>query len=209
MSVSKPPPLLQIKNLRRLMLGPVSLAANAGECLGISGPSGTGKSLLLRAIADLDPHDGEVLLEGVRCRDLTPVQWRTLVGLLPPESCWWLPRVADHFLNGLPVPLEALGLAPAILQEPVVRLSSGEKQRLALLRLLANRPRVLLLDEPTANLDPANTKRMEAVISEYRQTQSVAVIWVSHDQAQIARVASQHFTMVDGQLQEQTMERDV
>ncbi len=203
MSVSKPPPLLQIKNLRRPMLGPVSLAVDAGECLGISGPSGTGKSLLLRAIADLDPHDGEVLLNGVRSHDITPVQWRTRVGLLPPESCWWLPRVVDHFHNGLPVPLEALGLAPAILQEPVIRLSSGEKQRLALLRLLANRPRVLLLDEPTANLDPANTQRVEAAIGDYRQAQSAAVIWVSHDQAQITRVASRHFRMIDGQLQEQ------
>ena len=207
MTVSKPLPLLQIKDLRRLMIGPVSLVVGAGECLGIMGPSGTGKSLLLRAIADLDPHDGEVWLEGVRCRDLTPVQWRTRVGLLPPESCWWLPRVADHFLNGLPVPLEALGLNPAILEEPVIRLSSGEKQRLALLRLLANRPRVLLLDEPTANLDPANTRRMEAVINDYRQAQSVAVIWVSHDQEQIERVASRHFILVDGQLLEQVMEQ--
>ena len=207
MSVSKPPPLLQIKNLRRLMIGPVSLAVDAGECLGISGSSGTGKSLLLRAVADLDPHDGEVVLEGVRCNDITPVQWRTRVGLLPPESCWWLARVADHFHNGLPVPLEALGLAPAILQEPVVRLSSGEKQRLALLRLLANRPQVLLLDEPTANLDPVNTQRVEAAIGDYRRAQSAAVIWVSHDRAQITRVASRHFRMIDGQLQEQAMER--
>jgi ABC-type iron transport system FetAB ATPase subunit len=198
---------LQIKNLRRLMLGPVSFAVDAGECLGISGPSGTGKSLLLRAIADLDPHDGEAVLDGVRCRDLTPVQWRTRVGLLPPESCWWLARVVDHFHNGLPVPLEALGLAPAILQEPVVRLSSGEKQRLALLRLLVNRPRVLLLDEPTANLDPANTERVEAAIGDYRRAQSAAVIWVSHDQAQIARVAGRHFRMIGGQLQEQRMEQ--
>ena len=189
------------------MIGPVSFSVAAGECLGISGPSGTGKSLLLRAIADLDPHDGEVALDGVRCRDITPEQWRTRVGLLPPESCWWLARVIDHFHNGLPVPLEALGLAPAILQEPVVRLSSGEKQRLALLRLLANRPRVLLLDEPTANLDPANTERVEAAIEDYRRTRSAAVIWVSHDQAQISRVARRHFRMVEGQLQEQGVEQ--
>jgi ABC-type iron transport system FetAB ATPase subunit len=196
---------LQIKKLQRLLIGPLSLAIDAGQCLGISGPSGTGKSLLLRAIADLDPHDGEVWLEGVRCRDISPVQWRTRVGLLPPESCWWLARVVDHFRNGTPVPLEALGLSPAILQEPVVRLSSGEKQRLALLRLLANRPQVLLLDEPTANLDPANTQRVEEFISDYRQDRSAAVIWVSHDREQIARIANRHFMMVDGQLQEQAM----
>ena len=56
--MSRSSPLLQIKNLRRLMIGPVSFAVDAGECLCLSGPSGTGKSLLLRAIADLDPHEG-------------------------------------------------------------------------------------------------------------------------------------------------------
>ena len=58
--MSTPPPLLEIKELHRLMIGPVSLDVVAGECLSIAGPSGTGKSLLLRAIADLDPHAGEV-----------------------------------------------------------------------------------------------------------------------------------------------------
>jgi len=54
--MSKSPPLLEIKQLRRLMVGPVTLSVDAGDCLCISGPSGSGKSLLLRSIADLDPH---------------------------------------------------------------------------------------------------------------------------------------------------------
>jgi ABC-type iron transport system FetAB ATPase subunit len=201
-TVSKAPHLLQIKNLRRLMIGPVSFSVAGGDCLCISGPSGSGKSQLLRSIADLDPHEGELWLAGVSSEAIAPEKWRTAVGLLPPESHWWLPYVKDHFHNGLPVPLEHIGFSAGVLEQPVIRLSSGEKQRLALMRLLANRPRVLLLDEPTANLDPENVQRAETVIREYREAGAAAVIWVSHDREQIARVASRHLEVVDGRLQE-------
>ncbi len=205
-TVSKPLPLLQIKNLRRLMLGPVSFSVDAGDCLCISGPSGTGKSLLLRAIADLDPHEGEVWLAGQPSAAILPEQWRRDIGLLPPESSWWLPVIMDHFHNGIPVPLEHIGLTTGILDQPVTRLSSGEKQRLALMRLLSNRPRVLLLDEPTANLDPDNTRRVEAVIDEYRKMQDAAIIWISHDQQQIERVADRHLEVSAGSLREIELE---
>jgi UDP-glucose/iron transport system ATP-binding protein len=205
--VSRSSPLLQIKNLRRLMVGPVSFAVTAGECLCLSGPSGAGKSLLLRAIADLDPHEGETCLDGTSCDAVPPAQWRCRVGLLPPESSWWLPRAIDHFHDGQPQSLEALGLDAGLLREPVARLSSGERQRFALLRLLANIPQVLLLDEPTANLDPLSTRRVEAVITEYRKARQAAVIWVSHDPAQIARVADRHLLVSDGKLREPDPER--
>ena len=204
--MSKAPPLLQIKNLRRLMIGPLSLDVDGGDCLCISGPSGSGKSQLLRAIADLDPHEGEAFLEGVASNDLAANEWRTRVGLLPPESCWWLPRAIDHFHDGVPVSLDHIGLSSAILEQPVSRLSSGEKQRLALMRLLSNRPRVLLLDEPTANLDPENTRRVEAVIREYQHSHDAAVIWVSHDTAQVRRVANRYYEVVGGDLQQREMD---
>ena len=204
--MSKAPPLLQIKDLHRLMIGPLSLDVDSGDCLCISGPSGSGKSLLLRAIADLDPHEGDLFLEGVTSNELAANEWRTRVGLLPPESCWWLPRAIDHFRDGVPVPLDHIGLSSTTLEQPVSRLSSGEKQRLALMRLLSNRPRVLLLDEPTANLDPENTRRIEAVIAEYRNSHNAAVIWVSHDEEQVRRVANRHYEVVDGRLQNREME---
>ncbi len=203
--MSKAPPLLQINQLRRLMIGPVSLAVEAGDCLCISGPSGSGKSLLLRAIADLDPHAGEACLRGVPASSLPAETWRTRVGLLPPESVWWLPRVGDHFHGDLPVPLEHIGLSTAVMAQPVAQLSSGEKQRLALMRLLSNHPEVLLLDEPTANLDPENTRRIEAVIAEYRRIQQAVILWVSHDQAQIARVADRYYAVTNGTLEERTI----
>ena len=203
--MSKAPPLLEIKQLRRLMVGPVTLDVDVGDCLCISGPSGSGKSLLLRSIADLDPHEGSARLNGKPATDILPHIWRVQVGMLPPESAWWLPRVRDHFRNGIVVPLERIGLQDTIMEQPVMRLSSGEKQRLALMRLLSNRPRVLLLDEPTANLDPENTLRVEAVITEYRRAHKAAVIWVSHDKAQVERVANRHYEISHGELVSQTI----
>jgi ABC-type iron transport system FetAB ATPase subunit len=202
--MSKTSPLLQIKDLDRPMLGPVSLELAAGECLCITGESGSGKSQLLRAVADLDPHGGRMWLDGVDACDMAPWQWRRQAGLLPPESSWWLPRARDHFADGTPVTLEQLGLEDTVLEQPVARLSSGERQRLALLRLLANRPRVLLLDEPTANLDADNTHRVEAVIADYLKAQDAAAIWVSHDLAQVARVADRHMVLADRRLEVQS-----
>lgn len=199
--MSKAPPLLQINRLRRLMIGPVTLVVDEGDCLSVSGASGSGKSLLLRAIADLDPHEGQLLLQGEPATDMPANAWRTRIGLLPPESSWWLPQVKDHFHNGMPVPLDHIGLSGDLLEQPVARLSSGEKQRLALMRLLSNRPQVLLLDEPTANLDPVNTGRVEAVIAEYLRAYQAAAIWVSHDPEQVARVANRRYEMCDGNLQ--------
>jgi ABC-type iron transport system FetAB ATPase subunit len=201
--VARQPTLLQLDRLQRPAIGPVSLDVAAGECVCISGPSGAGKSQLLRAIADLDPHDGEVRLSGHAAGGIAPPEWRRQVGLLPPESSWLLPCVSDHFHAGASLPLAEVGLDDAILDQPVARLSSGEKQRLALLRLLANQPLVLLLDEPTANLDPENTRRVEAVIATYRESRDAAVIWISHDREQAARVCDRHYAVVDGALQQQ------
>jgi ABC-type iron transport system FetAB ATPase subunit len=205
LTVTRTPHLLQIRNLSRATFGPVTLDIAGGDCLCIYGPSGAGKSQLLRAIADLDPHDGDLLLDGVPACEMTPAGWRTRVGLLPPDSNWWFNTPGEHFNNGMPVPLEQIGLTGAVLDQPVARLSSGEKQRLALLRLLANKPRVLLLDEPTANLDPENTRRIEAVIADYRKVNDAAVLWVSHDRQQVARVANRSLEFGHGDIQEHTV----
>ena len=203
--MSKPEPLLQIRQLSRPTFAPVTLDVHAGECLCLYGPSGAGKSQLLRAIAELDPAAGELRLAGVHSTGLAPTEWRQQVGLLPPDSCWWHATPAAHFKNGMPVPLEQLGLEADMLEQPIARLSSGEKQRLALLRLLANRPRVLLLDEPTANLDPENTRRVEAAIGAYIHDNNAAAVWVSHDRQQVARVADRCLRVEKGAVQEQSL----
>jgi ABC-type iron transport system FetAB ATPase subunit len=167
----------------------------------LSGPSGAGKSRLLRAIADLDPHQGRVCCQGTAAEDLAPCQWRRRVGMLAADSQWWRDRLAEHF-DAAPTgdQLAALDLAPALLEEPVSRLSSGERQRFALLRLLANRPRVLLLDEPTANLDPDNVLRVEKLVADYTAAEGAAVLWVSHDPGQTARVGHRRLYLEAGKL---------
>ena len=201
-AVSKPVPLLQISQLSRPTFAAVTLDVHAGECLCLYGPSGAGKSQLLRAIAELDPAAGELRLAGVHSTDMPPAEWRQQVGLLPPDSCWWHATAAAHFHNGMPVPLEQLGLDASMLEQPIARLSSGEKQRLALLRLLQNQPKVLLLDEPTAALDKDSVRRVESLVKEYAGENSAAVIWVSHDSPQIERIADRHFMIRDNQLGE-------
>ena len=186
---------LTLKQLRVHHVGPVDFTVARGECVAISGASGIGKSLLLKAIADLVPHSGEVLLDGRSHHSVPPPQWRRQVGLLPAESQWWQERVGPHFETQPEASADWLGLGPEVMDWQIERLSSGERQRLALLRLLVNRPQVLLLDEPTANLDPDNIGRVEGMLSKVRKEQGLAVVWVSHDVEQIARVADRHLRL--------------
>ncbi len=182
-------------------LAPVSLVLDAGECLGISGSSGSGKTRLLRVIADLDEHQGSALLDGSPCESMPAPDWRRQVGLLPAESLWWFDRVAEHFPEKQS-DLSALGFDDSILQQSVSRCSSGEKQRLAILRCLANQPRVVLLDEPTANLDADNTARVEALIQDYLDSTQACCIWVSHNHEQLQRMSNRQMVLIDGELRE-------
>lgn len=178
----------------------IDLELAPAECVALGGPSGSGKTRLLRAIADLDPHAGRLLLDDRECAGMEAPAWRRRVGLLPPESRWWRPSVGEHLCGVSATDLARLGFGADVLGWSVERLSSGERQRLALLRLLANRPEVLLLDEPTANLDAENAVRAEALLADYRKTQQAAVLWVTHDRAQARRVASRCLRMEAGRL---------
>lgn len=191
---------LTVEALHGEGLGPIDLAVAAGECVCLSGPSGCGKTRLLRALADLDPHGGRVVLDGVEAAQVPPPHWRRQVALVPAESRWWAAQVADHFPPGSSPDLSSVGLPQAALQWSVERLSSGERQRLAVLRALALAPQVLLLDEPTANLDAGHIERVEALLAGYRAARAAAVIWVSHDAQQIARVAGRVVHMKDGRV---------
>jgi len=193
-------PKLSLHNLQVQQLSPINLEVFAGQCITIAGPSGCGKTQLLRAIADLDPHHGEVRLNGKMQEEMSASQWRRQVGYLPAESAWWRERVGEHFSDPDPKLFEALGFTLVWLEQEVSQLSTGERQRLALLRLLNNRPEVLLLDEPTANLDQANAQQVEQLINDYRQTHQAAVIWVTHDSSQ-HHSSAQHYCFKDRKLE--------
>ncbi|MEQ8665578.1 MAG: ATP-binding cassette domain-containing protein [Rhodospirillales bacterium] len=190
-------------NVSRTGLEPASFEVAKGECVSIQGPSGSGKSLLLRALADLDPHEGHVLLDGNACMRMTGPEWRRRVAYIPATSGWWAAHVRDHFpdWDGVAPMARRLGLPTDCGGWSVDRLSTGEKQRLALVRALDLAPRVLLLDEPTSGLDPEAVAAVENFVAEQRH-EGIAVVWVTHDKAQARRVASRHFRMEKGVLTE-------
>lgn len=182
-------------------LSGISLKILAGRVLALSGPSGSGKSRLLRALADLDPHEGTVALGDMRQDAVPGHRWRQAVMMVPADSQWWADTVGEHFPDGVPEGLDTLGFDAAAMEWPVSRLSSGERQRLALLRTVAGQPRALLLDEPTANLDPDATARVEAWLTDLIARNGWPVVWVAHDPAQINRVADAHLRIVGGHLE--------
>lgn len=193
---------LTITSLSFQRRGPYNLRIESDQVVSLTGPSGAGKSLLLRAIADLDPHQGDCQVDDTSCNATPAPQWRRLVGLLPAKSAWWFDTVGEHFQTREQSWLGNLGFDADVMNWTVSRLSTGEQQRLSLLRLLQNRPQVLLLDEPTASLDADNTQRVERLLSEYQRAQHCAILWVTHDRQQAARVAQRHLVIKDNQLQE-------
>ncbi len=192
--------MLTIEGLGRPGFGPFDLSLAKGACCGIAGSSGAGKSVLLRMVADLDPHQGRVTLDGQDRSAMPASAWRRKVVYLAAESGWWADRVGAHFPTaGAPFERdrERLGLESGILDWPVARLSSGERQRLAFLRGLMIEPRVLLLDEPTAALDPQATAAFEDILRE-RLSAGAAALFVSHDAAQMTRVADRIYRIAGG-----------
>ena len=191
--------LLRISKLQYLDFPPLDLELGYGECISITGQSGVGKSLLLRAIADLDPHSGTIFLEGKECGSFSPPEWRKNVCLLPTESQWWEDIVIDHFpgstIESAEIDnwLNMLHLEKKMFHSEVSRLSTGERQRLALIRVLINKPKVLLLDEPTASLDSENSAQVEKIILPYLQSTRAGAIWISHNSEQAKRVARRNF----------------
>ncbi len=195
-------PLLSAAGLINGPLGPIDVAVDASECVAVQGPSGSGKTLLLRALADLDPAAGDVRLEGVSRAAIPGPEWRRRVGYVPAEPGWWSDDPAAHLadVSAALVEFSRLGLEDAVLRRPVAQLSTGERQRLALIRALQRDPRVLLLDEPTAALDPEATRAVERLIAE-RQATGTSVLWVTHDRSQTERVASRVVSLRGGRLE--------
>ncbi len=191
--------MLEIRALSRPGLAPMDLDLAKGEALALLGPSGSGKTLLLRAIADLDPNEGQVSLDGAAREAMPAPDWRRQVTYLSAEPGWWAARGADHF----PDPAAGRALFPAlalpdgIMDQPITELSTGERHRLALARVLVQSPRVLLLDEPTAGLDQDTARAVEALLRE-RLTNGIALLFSTHDEALAARLGDRKLRVSNG-----------
>ena len=195
--------MLTVRGLTRPGLGPIDLEIADGECVVLSGPSGTGKTLLLRALADLDPAAGRMTLNGVARDDMPGPEWRRRVAYVAAEAAWWSDMAGDHFddADAARHALAGLGLDDAVLEKQVALLSTGERQRLALLRALVLEPSAMLLDEPTSSLDADNAGRVEAMIEE-RRAAGAAILVVTHDDAQARRLAARRLVIEGGAITE-------
>ena len=206
--------MLVVRELRVPGLAPLSFEVPESQALAVSGPSGSGKTRLLRALADLDPGEGEVWWRDARRRSTPAPEWRRRVGLLPAEPRFWHSSVRSHFpdapeaVDGLDRELAALRLDPEIPGADPQRLSTGERSRLALLRLLLRFPEVLLLDEPSANLDRESRELVIARIHRYRRERRASVVWVSHVEEVVA-AADQVLRLPEGALHANAAPRGV
>jgi ABC-type iron transport system FetAB ATPase subunit len=198
------PPAMLVKNLRGAFAGPFDLSLGEGDCAAITGASGSGKSLFLRMIADLDANEGEVWLHGRERAAMAAPEWRRQAIYAAAESGWWADQVIEHFSGNSRSEVDALsarlGVRAALLDAPVAQLSTGEKQRLALVRAILPDPRVLLLDEPTGPLDGESVRLVEALLQEKMAT-GTAVVLVTHDPDQAQRLGSQRYRMTGGRLE--------
>jgi lipoprotein-releasing system ATP-binding protein len=202
----------------------VELAVHEGEFVSIVGPSGCGKSTLLHLLCTLDaPDSGEICFEGNRIdnlpsagRDILRNKYFGMVfqfyHLLPELTA--LENVLAPAMIGEGVVgyyrrrrsyrqracemLELVGLGHRMRHKPR-ELSGGEMQRTAIARALVARPRVLLADEPTGNLDKASGEEILAILRRLNREQNLTIVMVTHDQ-HIAEQADRTITLVDGRV---------
>ncbi len=198
------PALLTATDLRAVLPGDagdvrvldgVSLSLASGSVTDIVGPSGSGKTTLLRALARLLPGaTGSLALDGTPAEQIAPATWRAAVALLPQKPAIVDGSVRDNLLlpwtlkvrHGVAAPsaaqldaaLARVGLEVAV-ERDAARLSVGQQARVALLRVLLTAPRVLLLDEPDAALDPASAQAVTTMTAEFAQAGG-AVVRVRH-----------------------------
>ena len=189
----------------------VSLSVAEGECLALLGRTGAGKSTLCLTLNGIIPHltggafRGEVLVAGRSTRACAPGELSQTVGLVlqEPESQLLSMTVEDEIafgLEGLALPPteiearidEALGMVGirALRGRSSLELSGGQKQRVVLAAILAMRPKVLILDEPTASLDPAGKRSLLEGVDRLRRERGTTVVWATQDLDRVPRLAN-------------------
>jgi len=212
-------PLYQLSHVvkvydRNKVLDVDELAILRGEILGIVGPNGAGKSSLLRLLNFLEPPtSGQILFNGRSLNGSCPLEERRRITTVFQEPLLLHGTVAHNVGYGLRLRgkdavasttrrvLECVGLA-SFARAQVRTLSGGEAQRVALARAIAIEPEVLLLDEPTANLDPYNGSLIEKIIVDLNRERGTTIVLVTHNVFQARRLAHRVALLLRGKLVE-------
>ncbi len=218
-------PVLSVRNLHRTYKsggGMLKVLADAdidifpGEMVGLFGPSGSGKSTLLHAAGLLEkPNAGEVFINGKECLKLSDdertairrqrigmvYQFHHLQKEFTAEENAMVPQmIAGHTSMSARAEAQrlliAMGLAERLTHHPS-QMSGGEQQRVAIARALANRPQILLADEPTGNLDPATSVTVFDQLYQFTRQEGVAALVATHNM-QLASYMDRLLTVREG-----------
>ncbi len=207
--------MLRVSNLTLTLDKPIlkdlSFEVKPGEMLTVLGPSGAGKSSLLRCLNRLNPADsGEVFLNGAEVRSMDILDLRRRMGMvfqtpaLIPDTVavnvGLGPSLRHQLVSETEIQdlLKQVGLPRKLISRQVETLSVGEQQRVAFAQVLANQPDVLLLDEPTAALDPTAALTIENLIKDIHSRLHTVTVLVTHDIPQAIRFNTQTMVLVNG-----------
>ena len=191
------------------ILKSVDAAMPGGQITAVVGPSGAGKSTLLRSINRLiEPSSGEIYLDGEPTSALDPLELRRRVGMVFQIPALFGDSVEEAVLYGARLSgkdadpgrlLEMVGLDDSLARRYPQALSvGGQQQRVTMARALALEPEALLLDEPTSALDEAARRRIEELVRDLNARLGLTMVFVSHDLAQVGRVADRVVVLADG-----------
>jgi len=195
----------------RIVVDIERLDVRAGEVLAIVGPSGAGKSTLLRLLNFLEsPTAGRIVYQAQVLSGSVPIQTRREVTTVFQRPVLLRASVRDNVAYGLDLRgapsdgrvtemISRVGLSE-LARAPAHKLSGGEMQRVALARALVIEPKVLLLDEPTANLDPYNVGLIEDIVRQQNRARGTTVVLVTHNVFQAKRLAHRVGLMLSGRI---------
>ena len=203
--------ILKIEHLykkysNKYVLEDINLEVQKGELFTIIGPNGAGKTTLLRLIDLLDsPTSGRIIFDGIdttKCSEAEKIHLRRRMSFVFQKPVLFNTTVFENVAYGLKIRgvdkstikkkvmeiLELVGL-DGLWNKQAIKLSGGEAQRVALARALVVEPKVLLLDEPTANLDPRNTSIIEKIILNVNKKRKTTIVMATHNMFQAKRIA--------------------
>ena len=194
------------------ILNGISVDINQGEITGIIGPSGAGKSTFLRLLNKLiSPSEGSILYKGQDIKQINPQEIRKEIGLVQQQPFLFNGSVKDNLLYGPKIWnidysdedliqfLQKVALEELFLEKQVEGLSVGEQQRVSLARSLANKPKVLLLDEPTSSLDINSEEIIESTLKKLSED-GIKIIIVTHSLEQTERLTRSLLFLREGRL---------